>query len=392
MDERLEYPLPVLSVDADFLQIETKDVSEGHFKIKNTGGAVLSGYILSRSACIKFEPSEWEGNDITIAYRFDPAEAGGIKPGDDYETTAYICSNGGEKKLPITIKLIKMAITTPEERVITNIRDFYEYAQDYPAGARRLFTDSEFYMLLLTTGYGYMEAYEMLHKDLNRDRAMDNFFILSRLKEKTALTVQHPYLEFIRKCNENDIIRGHFLVRRSDNGFVEAPVTAAANAPWLRILTQRLISSDFNEANTAMVNFTIDPLQIGGRYAGEKVTVGLDEANTVALVFKRAAPLSVRLDRDAYRFDDQGTVFIANNTGGELLVELFCKESFIRFEARRYMAGERYEIPFGVKLSAFMSAQLLFRKLPFLKATIEVKTVYRDQLIKKQLEIVVGKW
>jgi hypothetical protein len=285
-----------------------------------------------------------------------------------------------------------MAITTTEGRVIANTRDFYEYALDYPTGARRLFADSEFYMLLLATGYGYMEAYEMLHKDLNRERAMDNFFILSGLKQRTELTVLQRNLEFIRNTNENDIIRGHFLVQKSDRGFIEAAITAQNSAPWLNLNAHRLITSDFNDASTAMVNFTIDPLKIPGRYARETVAVGEREENTVELVFKRALPLTVRLQREAYRYDDQGVLVITNRTGGELLVELFCKDNFVRFNARRYMVGEYYEIPFNIKLSAFMSAQLLFRKLPFLRTAIEIKTVYREQLIKKQLDIMVGKF
>jgi hypothetical protein len=392
MDERYAHPLPVLSVDADYLHMETKGYGEERFRIKNTGGAVLSGHILSRSACISFEPSEWMGNDVSVTCRFNPDEAGGMKPGDIIETAAYICTNGGERKLPVTVKLINMAMVSPEERVIANVRDFYEYALEHPPGARRLFTDNDFYMLLLATGYGYMEAYEMLLKDLNRERAMDNFFILSGLKKKTVLTVQQPLLTFTRMDSQNDVIRGHFLVRRSDSGFVDAPVTALGGAGWLTLSAHRLISSDFNEANTAMVGFVIDPLFIGGRYAGEKVAVGTDGGNITEIVFKRGAPLSVRLAREAYRFDDRGSLFIENQTGGELLVELFCKDSFIRFEARRYMVGERYEIPFTVKLSAFISAQLLFRKLPFLRTTIEVKAIYREQLLKRQLDIIVGKW
>jgi hypothetical protein len=392
MDERLEYPLPVLSVDTDALLIETKDFHEGRFRIKNTGGSTLSGQLLSRAACISFEPAAWEGNDVGITYRFKPEESG-MKPGDVLETVAYICSNGGEKKLPVTIRLIKMAITTQgaggEERIIANIRDFYDYARDYPAQARRLFTDSEFYMLLLATNYPYLEAYEMLHRDTNRERAMDNFFILSGLKQKTALTLQRDGQEFNRKPHENDILHSHFLARKSDGGFVEVPISAKNNAPWLNLPSHRLISADFNEANIAVVNFSINPYQIPGRYARETIMVG-DHAFDV--VYKRAAPLSMRLNREAYRFDDQGAIEINNNTGNEIWVEVFCKDSFIRFSAKKFPVGEQYQIPFTVKLSAFMSAQLLFRKLPFLKTVIEIKTVYRDQLIKRHLDLVVGKW
>jgi hypothetical protein len=312
-----------------------------------------------------------------------------MKPGEVLDTAAYVCTNGGEKKIPISIKLIKMAITAPEGQTIGNIRDFYDYAQTHPVQAQRLFTNSEFYMLLLATGYPYMEAYEMLHRDTNRERAMDNFFILSRLKPKTTLTVERRHVAFIRKPYETEPVFGHFLAQKSDGGFVEAPISVKRNAPWLNVSAHRLISSDFNEANTAMVNFNIDPQKIDGRYAAATISVGTEE---VDVVFKRTNPLSVRLNREAFRFEDSGVIEIANDTGGEIWVDVFCKDSFVRFSAKKFPVGESYEIPFDIKLSTFMSAQLLFRKLPFLKTVIEVKTIYRDRLVKKNLEIAVGKW
>lgn len=393
MDDRFEYPLPVLSVSTDMLMIETKDRGEGRFTVKNTGGSTLAGRILSRARGITFEPGEWEGNEATITYRFMPEASDGWKPGDVLDTCAIISSNGGEKKIQITVRLTKMAIATDEGITIANIRDFYDYASAYPAQARRLFVDSEFYMLLLATGFEYMEAYELLHKDMNRDRALDNFFILAGLKKKTVLSIPQRHIEFVRKPNETAMIYGSFLVQKNDAGFLEAPLTPQTGASWLALSAERLITSDFNEANTAMVKFSIDPLRIKGRYAEETVAVGSPEPeNHVALVFKRRAAFMARLGKEAYRFEDHGFIDIVNHTGGDLLLELFCGDAFVRFAARKYPAGEHLEIPFDIKLSAFMTAQLLFRKLPFLRTTIEVRTVYRDAVIIRKLPLTVGEW
>jgi hypothetical protein len=387
MDERLEYPLPILFVDTDNLLIETQDSTEGRLHIKNTGGALLSGHVVSRSACIAFEPAEWEGNDVTVTYRFDP-QASGMKPGEVLETTAFVCSNGGEAEISVTVKLIKMAIPTAEGITVANIRDFFRYALDFPIQARRLFTTGEFYMLLLATGYPYMEAYEMLHRDTNRERAMDNFFILSGLKQNTVISVPQKALEFMRKPYNSDMIHGQFLVHKSDGGYVEIPVSTRHGAPWLKLPSNRIITSDFNEAETAVVSFTIDPLKINGRYARETVLAGTE---AVDVVFKRAVPLSFRLNREAYRFEDAGHIEIVNHTGSEIWADVFCKDSCVRFAAKKFPVGERCEIPFDIKLSTFMSAQLLFRKLPFMRTGIEVKMIYRDRLIKRNLEFVIGK-
>ena len=396
MPDFLEYPLPSLSVDTDFLLIETKDRHEGKINIKNTGGSLLSGKIFSKTGSLVFEPDSWEGNDVSVSYRFVPDAAEGWKPGDEFETCAIISSNGGEKKIPVSIRLTQMAIATKEGVTVANVRDFYEYALRYPAQARRIFTDGEFYMLLLATGYEYMEIYEMLHKDLNRERSMDNFFILSGLKNKTGLSLPKKTVEFARKPYDNAMVYGNFLAQKTDAGYFEAPVFAANNSEWLKLSSERIISSDFNEANAAMVKFTIDPLRIHGRYASETVYIGngpsRENDNAVEIVFKRLDPLVMRLNREAFRFEDRGMVEVVNNTGTDLLVELFCKDTFVRFPARKFHVGERNGIPFEIKLSAFMAAQLLFRKLPFIRTAIEVRTSYRDVSVRRELPLSVGEW
>ena len=102
--------------------------------------------------------------------------------------------------------------------MIANIAEFYEYSLVNSDGARRMFTDSEFYMLLLATGYPYLEVYENLHKDANRERAMDNFFILSGLKEETKVFAKQRKLEFASSINEP--LKGRFEVRKTDVGYV----------------------------------------------------------------------------------------------------------------------------------------------------------------------------
>ena len=181
-----ESPLPVLSVSVDSLIFETKDKHTGQFTIKNTGGGQLYGRIIARLPGLYFDADNFSGNNQSINFSWDAARAG-IKTGQSLEGAVYVSSNGGEKIIPVSIKYTRMSILSAGGTMIANIMDFYEYSLVSSDGARRLFTDSEFYMLLLATGYPYLEVYESLHKDANRERAMDNFFVLSGLKEETKI-------------------------------------------------------------------------------------------------------------------------------------------------------------------------------------------------------------
>jgi len=386
---RFEFPLPALHVSTDEINIETKDRYDGSFVVKNAGSGTLTGQILSRCPGLTFDPAEWEGNNQTITYTFNAAKAG-IKTGESVEGHAYITTSGGETRLPITARLTKMSVLTAEGLTIANLQDFFEYAKTHPAQARRLFVDSEFYMLLLALGYKYMEVYESLHKDSNRERAMDNFFILSGLKNKTTISViSDRNLEFMQKPGDNRILYGSIVVKKSDCGYIDAPIVLQSASTWLNCYASRFIQSDFDENLEATLNFSIDPSTIFGKYAREVVTIGTDE---VEIVYRRTAPVIFRMNRTAFKYEDKGMLEIINNTGADMKVELFCQESYVRFSARSYIVGAYSEIPFDIKLSAFLAAQLFFRKLPYMKTELEVRVVLPGQMYKKNIPLTVGEW
>jgi len=388
---RFDMPLPTLHIDTTEINIETKDNQTGSLSIKNTGGGMLKGKILSRLPGLVFTPNQWEGNKQEINYTFN-AQAAGLATGQSISSHIYISSNGGEVKIPVRARLTKMSITTDHGIAIANLQDFYNYAQEYPDQARRIFVDSEFYMLLLAIGYEYMEIYESLHKDSNRERAMDNFFVLSGLKNKTHISINNTQLEFIQKPYDTQIMQGSITVKKSDNGYAETPITIQNNSLWLNCPAIRLISNDFDKNLTATVDFSIDPRKISGSYARDLITIGTATQNTAEITYRKLPPISLRLNRTALRYDDRGILQVTNNTGEDIRVEVFCPESYVRFSARSYLVGAYGEIPFEIKLSAFLSAQLFFRKLPFMKASIEVKTTAPGRSYKKSVPLTVGEW
>jgi len=384
-----EYPLPVIELDIDSINIETGH-HEGNFTIKNTGGGKLSGHILSRNRALEFTPSNWTGNSQTIAYSFSPEKAGS-SPGF-IKTKVYISSTGGEITLPITINSTTMTIPTAEGPTITSTIDFYNYALEHPAAARRLFTSSEFYMLLLSTGYEYIEVYESLHKDVNRERAMDNFFTLSGLKGKTMLTLNKQHINMTQ--GPPGKIYERFSVQKSDSGYVDAPVSAIGGAPWLNLSTGRLSSADFNNNNCATVEISVDPHLIPNNFVREHILVGSapDTGCILELTFRRAAPFTIGLNRQGFRYEDRGSIEVKNNTGANMRVDVFSRDRYVRFYAQSHMVGTVHSIPFEIRPSAFASAQRLFRRLPYVSTHIDVRIVSLGQVFHERLHLNIGEW
>jgi len=384
-----EYPLPTLELSTNHISIETGQHT-GSFTIKNTGGGVLTGHILTRNRAIAFAPASWTGNSQTITYTYSPekdnSSAGFTK------TKAYITSTGGEIALPITINSTTMTIPTPEGPTITSIRDFYNYASEHPQAARRLFTSSEFYMLLLSTNYPYMEVYESLHKDVNRERAMDNFFILSNLKNKTTLTLSTHQIN-ITQGPPGKILR-QFHIQKSDNGYADAPITTLSGAPWLTLSTTRLSAADYNQNNNATVELTVDPLQIPQNFTREHIQVGTI-SNTSSILdvnFRRAPNFTIKLNQQGFRYEDKGSIIIENNTGANMRADVFSRDKYVRFFAQSHMIGLTHSIPFEIRPSALASAQRLFRRLPYVSTYIDVRVQSIGQVFHQRLHLNIGEW
>jgi hypothetical protein len=188
------------------------------------------------------------------------------------------------------------------------------------------------------------------------------------------------------------MLYGHFFVQKSDSGFLEAHITQR-RAGWLVLSTEHLSAHDFSENNTAMVKYSIDPMRIKSRYAQETVVMddGTDSVS-VDIIFKRPLPFRTWLEKVSYRLHDEGEILVDNQCDVPIFVEVFCKDSFVRFEARQYRVMGQEKIPFSIKMSALQSAQMLFRKQPSLATEIELRAFFRDTSIKKNLSLRVGEW
>ena len=392
-DSIYEHPLPSLELDIDSLSIESNADREGSFTIKNTGGGLLSGYILSRNPALSFNPGRWTGNSQVISYVYTPdADTARRLPPVSQNNNVYVSSNGGEISLPVTINFTPMTIPTEEGPTIATIGDFYNYAQAYPSAARRLFTSSEFYMLLLSTGYEFMDIYESLHKDVNRERAMDNFFMLSGLKNKTHITLEKRHIDIIHRPEEK--IYEDFYVQKTDTGYADAPITVLGDAPWLTLSTNRLASGDFDQDNRAMVGVSVDSLLVTGTFARERIFVGPEPAedNTLEVTFRRATPFILRLNRAGYRYEDRGSIEIENNTGLNMTIEVYCRDRHVRFFATSHPVKATHSIPFEIRPSAFASAQRLFRRLPYVSTYIDVRATCPGQVFHRRLYFNIGEW
>lgn len=384
--EQFEYPLPVLDIDTEKIVIETTGSCEGSFKIKNAGGGLLSGSIMSNSRAITFYPDSINKNDINVTYQVNPDV---YKVGDVIHTGVVIMSNGGEKIIPIIIKITPPAIITKEDVKISTLKDFMAYSRRFPLPARQLFMSKDFMMWLISIEYEFMEAFEQLTKDPVKERAVDNFLILSGLKKKTKIMLLEDKIEVSLKPLQKGIYYGAIPIKKSGYGYVEEEVYTKNGAPWLKLSTDKVISADFGGEETAEIRFSIDTVLIKTKYAAETVCVGGDGCRACITV-KRLPFLQVKLSKESFAQEDKGWIKITNHAGCDLMLDILLQDTFIKLEGKKYFVGEYAEIPFEVKLSAFQAAQMSIRKQPYLNTIISIRGNLDGTPIRKNVSLSVG--
>ena len=385
--ERFEYPQPVLSIDADMIDIETSSRYEGGFAMKNVGGGVLSGRITSNTRCLKFTPEEFEGNHVKIHYSFNP---GIYKTGDTLRTDALIISNGGERLIPVRIKITPPAIITEDGVSITSLDVFVDYAKKEPQKAQVLLISPAFKRFLSDIDYPLIMAYEQLITDTVGARALEQFLILSGLKEKTDVVVMQDRFELFAKPGDTGLIYGAIPISRNEWGYLDVPVQVENLSPWLSVASH-VTHTDFNNTDLAEIPFAVDPQELSERYHNSDVIyIGAATPTQVNVTVKKLPVLDVRADKESYGLTDTGSLIIRNNTGEGIMVEVTSYESFIKFDARKYHVEDYLEIPFQIRLNAIMTAQLVLRNQPSQRAEIEVRE--RSGRFKKLVRIVVGEW
>ncbi len=383
---QFEYPLPILAIDTDKIVIETSELYEGSLLVKNAGGGTLSGRITSNVSGLTFSPDTFDTNETRVYYNFTLDL---YKTGDIIHSNAVIMSNGGEKYIPIYIKILFPTLVTKEDAVLTDLNDFYDYALKYPAAARQLFVSRDFMIWLVNINYEFPEIFEQLINDPNKERALDNFFILSKLKSRASLAFFDKRLEVRLKPGEKSMYYGSFQLTRLGHGYIEASLHLKNDAPWLRLGRTEISGGDFGTADTLSVSYSVDPLQLKSRFASETVCIAGEGGLELPVAVKTYSPISFRLSKETFIFQDVGEVLVYNNTGVDATVELSCKDSYVKFKARRFFVGAYGQIPFDIKITALQHAQFVLKKQPCVNTEIYIRAVYGSSVVTRTLRVTV---
>ncbi|GHU52198.1 hypothetical protein AGMMS49975_07510 [Clostridia bacterium] len=379
--EMFETPLPSLKISVSRIDIETSGVSSGKFIIKNEGGGVLRGKILSNSDAVRFSPETFEGNSAVVTYT---AELDVYKAGDIIKSAVVITGNGGEKSLPITIKVCPFYLETKSGERLSSIKDFFKHAQADIENAKNLFVSDDFPKWLGAISYPYIDSYAEIAKDPDITRALDNFFISNRLKAHAYVVPSENIISVTANPYTNEIVRGRIVFQKQLRGFLNVKLLKKHNAPWLTLDKENLTAEDFDYASFADVEYTVDPTRIRSSYSFEEVEAG---GSSVKFYVKRLEPFNAYLIKESFHMNERGYIAFDSRVSRKVLVEITTNEPALRFDAFKYeLEASSMKMPFVIKLSGVQTAQFMFKQRPYINAEVTVRAESYTKTLKLQIE------
>lgn len=381
--EQFDKPLPKINKDVDKLYFETQGSFQGKLNIKNEVEGVLSGWIMSNSSTITFDPEEFSGSDNEIIFHVDMSL---YNIGDTLKTDAVIMSNGGEHSIEFIVKMVPPAIETKDGSKITVLSDFYRYVKENMPSARALFRSHEFSVWLYSSGYEYMDFYEELLKDSDRDRAVMNFLAFNGYKEEKALTIYNRLIRVTMVPN-SDISAGSLSVTKSGSQSVNERLIVKGGSDWIRLESELLCDEHFDVNGEASISFFIEPKRLTGNRNTEIICVGTEE---VTVDVKSADAVEVYLTKEHFMPKERSFVYVKNNSGALVTVELSAADNLIKLESSRINVSDSAKIPFQIELSAIQTAQYTLIRQPELKTEIRVNAALKDGNFIKKLNLTVG--
>ena len=382
-----EYPLPIINKEQNKIFIEASKIHKGTLTIKNDGGSVLEGRIMSNSHFLVFEPEYFNGNICEIDYTMD---LNIYNTEDMIHADAVIVSNGGEHTIKFLIKITPHILETKEGHKITSLKDYLTLYKKNSIAAKQLFASYDFMVWLYESGYEYMDLYEHFKSDANKERGLNNFFIFNKLKNKSILSLKDEDINIKINPYVGKIYTGVITVKKVGFGFIQEKLVLENKSPWLKLEKEEITAGDFKTSDTINIAYTIDKSLIRKNIENDTVmlTNGIGKVNVSVAVSKF---LGVKLEREYIDIKDNGYIIVNNYSGQPIDIEIIPKDSFLKFESNAYKINRNVKLEFNIKLS---KTQLLFQKSiikkPIFETEIDVKSYFQDKTYIKTLKLTVG--
>ncbi len=384
--EELEYTLPVLKVNTDNIKIEAYKYFESSFNVQNIGGSLLKGELISDCPEISFDSLFFEGNKCEIKYF---ADLKSLKPLEEKKARIIVISNGGQAIINVSIKTIPPFLSTKTDMKISDLNELYEYYKYFPTEARFLFSSRDFMFWLKEIDYKNMELYEHFIKDPNKERGLDSFFRANGIGNRVFLEfTQDKYILKLKEYDK-DVSSHTVVVNKKGFGYIKTNLKTVNNSNWINLETRDISSLDFESKDYANVNFFINAKNIKSDFVSDSILLEDYKKELKIEIYKKAV-INVKLSKQSFEYEDMGFLIVENNYFKDITLEVVTENNFVKFEGKTYLVGNRAEIKFDIKVSAFAGAQAALKRQPVLRTSLIVRAFLEDRVVIREIKFSIG--
>lgn len=382
----LECPLPKIQIDIEKIAINMKENTSGEIHIKNVGGGTLCGDVISNTDCIVIENDNFFGNDIVIKYDIVPSI---YSSGDFIKSELIIVSNGGQIYIPVFINISNFDYLKCGDDKVYTVKEFYQYYLKNYIEAIRVFYSYEFILWLKNIKYEQIEVVEEFLKDANKQRAIDNFFVFSKIKEKATISIKQTKFSYkYFHTDDENVIVGNVCIYLKGSGYFEDVISLDRNVDFITLDKTKITNKDFQDG-VFNLEFKIQKDKLTNFF--EKVKILLNKCQeSVIIEISKKNPIEIIFEKTYFSTVDKGVLKILNNTNKDVVVEIVPKDTYIFFKAKQYLVSKYLEIDFDIKLSGFLKAQMEFLKRTSMQSEILVKVMFKDSSYSMQKNIFIG--
>ena len=122
VDGVFEYDTDKLVFDVQSIEakLSSKELHEGTLHITSPNGTNIKGYIYSKTMRVVVKDNEFNSNDFTVEYVFDPT---GLEAGDVVKGDIQIVSSAGEYYLPYEFTIL----STARDSRVSGVRNLFHF-------------------------------------------------------------------------------------------------------------------------------------------------------------------------------------------------------------------------------------------------------------------------
>ena len=261
VDGVFEYDTDKLLFDVQSIEakLSAKELHEGTLHITSQNGTQVKGFIYSSSMRVVVRETEFNDNEFTTEYIFDPT---GLEAGDVVKGDIQIVSSAGEYYLPFEFTILS---TAKDSRVsgVRNLFHFTNLAQTDFSEATAIFYTPEFVRVFDGNDKANLTKYRGFSNKNGDRQSVEDFLCSINKKKPVELLVEKNVFEFREVTSR---LKCEIPVRKSNWGFIDVKVTS--DADFLVLEKEYIHNEDFKTSDYKLVFYIEDDLLHEGKNYG----------------------------------------------------------------------------------------------------------------------------